>query len=110
MTFIWFSLISYGLTQILVYGKILNPIRPKSGKLGQLLECPMCTGFWVGLFLWSVKDYTQLFTFDNSFVTGLLLGFAGSAAAYVGNTLFGDEGLKVEKLVHIRRRENETIY
>lgn len=110
MTFIWFSLISYGLTQILVYGKILNPIRPKSGKLGQLLECPMCTGFWVGLFLWSVKDYTQLFTFDNSFVTGLLLGFAGSAAAYIGNTLFGDEGLKVEKLVHIRRRENETIY
>jgi hypothetical protein len=110
VTFIWFSLISYGLTQILVYGKILNPIRPKSGKLGQLLECPMCTGFWVGLFLWSVKDYTQLFTFDNSFVTGLLLGFAGSAAAYVGNTLFGDEGLKVEKLVHIRRRENETIY
>ena len=110
MTFIWFSLISYGLTQILVYGKILNPIRPKSGKLGQLLECPMCTGFWVGLFLWSVKDYTQLFTFDNSFVTGLLLGFAGSAAAYVGNTLFGDEGLKVEKIVHIRRRENETIY
>lgn len=110
MTFIWFSLISYGLTQILVYGKILDPIRPKSGKLGQLLECPMCTGFWVGLFLWSVKDYTQLFTFDNSFVTGLLLGFAGSAAAYVGNTLFGDEGLKVEKLVHVRRRENETIY
>jgi len=110
VTFIWFCLISYGLTQILVYGKILNPIRPKSGKLGQLLECPMCTGFWVGLFLWSVKDYTQLFTFDNSFVTGLLLGFAGSAAAYVGNTLFGDEGLKVEKLVHIKRRENETIY
>ena len=110
MTFIWFSLISYGLTQILVYGKILDPIRPRSGKLGQLLECPMCTGFWVGLFLWSVKDYTQLFTFDNSFVTGLLLGFAGSAAAYVGNTLFGDEGLKVEKLVHVRRREDETIY
>ena len=110
MNFIWFCLISYGLTQILVYGKIFDPIRPKSGKLGQLLKCPMCTGFWVGLFLWSVKDYTQLFTFDNSFVTGLLLGFAGSAAAYVGNTLFGDEGLKVEKLVHIRRRENETIY
>ena len=109
MTFIWFCLVSYGLTQILVYGKILNPIRPKTGKLVQLLECPMCTGFWVGLFLWSVKDYTQLFTFDNSFVTGLLLGFAGSAAAYVGNTLFGDEGLKVEKLIHVRRREDETI-
>ena len=105
MTFIWFCLVSYGLTQILVYGKILDPIRPKSGKLGQLLECPMCTGFWVGLFLWFVKDYTQLFTFDNSFVTALLLGFASSAAAYVGNTVFGDEGIKMEKLVHTKRRE-----
>tara|TARA_A100001015_G_scaffold243255_1_gene278134 strand:- start:193 stop:513 length:321 start_codon:yes stop_codon:yes gene_type:complete len=105
VTFIWFCLVSYGLTQILVYGKILDPIRPKTGKLGQLLECPMCTGFWVGLFLWSVKDYTQLFTFDNSFVTALLLGFAASAAAYVGNTVFGDEGIKMEKLVHIKRRE-----
>jgi hypothetical protein len=104
VTFIWFSLITYGLTQILVYGKILNPIRPKSGKLGQLLECPMCTGFWVGLFLWSVKDYTQLFTFDNSFVTGLLLGFAGSATAYVGNILFGDDGMKIEHLVNKEKR------
>ena len=99
MNFIWFCLISYGLTQILVYGKIFDPIRPKSGKLGQLLKCPMCTGFWVGLFLWFVKDYTQLFTFDNSVVTGLLLGFAGSAAAYIGNMTFGDDGIKIEHLV-----------
>ena len=63
----------------------------------------MCTGFWVGLFLWFVKDYTQLFTFDNSFVTGLLLGFAASAAAYVGNMVFGDEGIKVEHLVKERK-------
>ena len=59
----------------------------------------MCTGFWVGLFLWSVKDYTQLFTFDDSFVTALLLGFASSAAAYIGNMVFGDSGLKIEHLV-----------
>ena len=68
-----------------------------------MLSCPMCTGFWVGLFLWFVKDYTQLFTFDNSFVTGLLLGFAASAAAYVGNMVFGDEGIKVEHLVKERK-------
>ena len=71
--------------------------------LGQLLECPMCTGFWVGLFLWFVKDYTQLFTFDNSFITALLLGFAGSASAYVGNMVFGDEGIKVEHLIKERK-------
>jgi len=103
VTFIWFCLVSYGLTQILVYGKIFDPIRPKSGKLGQLLECPMCTGFWVGLFLWFVKDYTQLFTFDNSLVTALLLGFAGSAAAYIGNMVFGDDGIKIEHLVKEKR-------
>ena len=108
MTFIWFCLISYGLTQILVYGKIFDPIRPKTGKLGQLLKCPMCTGFWVGLFLWSVKDYTQLFTFDNSFVTAFLLGCAASATAYVVGMLIGDDGIRVEKLVYIERRDQEN--
>jgi len=63
----------------------------------------MCTGFWVGIFLWFVKDYTELITFDNSFITALLLGFAGSAAAYVGNMVFGDNGFKVEKTVHMRK-------
>ena len=105
MTFIWFCLISYGLTQILVYGKIFDPIRPKTGWFGQLLKCPMCTGFWVGLFLWFVKDYTQLFTFDNSFVTAFLLGCASSASAYLGSMFMGDDGIKVEKVVHIERSE-----
>lgn len=103
MTFIWFCLISYGLTQILVYGKIFDPVRPKSGWFGQLLKCPMCTGFWVGIFLWFVKDYTQLFTFDNSFVTAFLLGCASSAAAYLGSMFMGDDGIKIEKVVHIER-------
>jgi hypothetical protein len=63
----------------------------------------MCTGFWVGIFLWFVRGYTQLFTFDDSLITGLLLGFAGSAAAYVGNMVFSDEGIKVEHLVKERK-------
>ena len=109
MTFIWFCLISYGLTQILVYGKIFDPIRPKSGKLGQLLECPMCTGFWVGLILWYLSFYTELINFDGSLITALLCGFAGSAAGYVPNILFDDNGLKIEKTVYVIRRENETI-
>ena len=105
MTFIWFCLISYGLTQILVYGKIFDPIRPRSGKLGQLLKCPMCTGFWVGLFLWSVKDYTQLFNFDNSFITAFLLGCAASAASFLGSMLMGDDGINVNHNVYIERNE-----
>ena len=104
MSFIWFCVISYGLTQILVYGKILDNIRPTKGFIADLLSCPMCTGFWVGLFLWFVSPGTQLLTFDSSFVTALLCGFAGSASSYVPNVLFGDEGLKVEKIVHVKRR------
>tara|TARA_Y100000310_G_scaffold324563_1_gene386554 strand:+ start:154 stop:354 length:201 start_codon:yes stop_codon:yes gene_type:complete len=64
----------------------------------------MCTGFWVGLFLWFVSDYTELFSFDDSFVTGLLLAFVGSASAYMLDVTFGDNGLKMEKLVHVKRR------
>ena len=103
MSFIWFCLISHGLTQILVYGKILDPIRPESGKLGQLLNCSMCTGFWVGIFLWFVKDHTGLFTFDDSIITAFLLGCAASAASYVGDAVLDDSGIKVEKIVHIRK-------
>jgi len=105
VNFIWFCLISYGLTQMLVYGKIFDPIRPKSGKLGQLLKCPMCTGFWVGLFLWSVKDYTQLITFDNSFVTAFLLGCAASATAFLGSMFMGDDGININHTVYIERDE-----
>lgn len=105
MNFIWFCLISYGLTQIIVHGKIFDPIRPKSGKLGQLLRCPMCTGFWVGLFLWFVKDYTQLINFDNSFITALLLGCASSAASFIGSMFMGDDGINVNHVVYIERNE-----
>ena len=99
-----FILCSYGLTFILIYGSIFNSIRPTKGKLGELFHCPLCLGFWVGIFLWFVRHQTELFTFDDSLVTGLLLGFAASASAYVGSMVFGDEGLKVEKLVHVKRR------
>ena len=103
MTFIWFCLTSYGLTQILVYGKIFEPIRPKQGWFGQLLNCPMCTGFWTGLFLWSVSSYTQLFTFDDSFVTAFLLGCASSAASFLGSMFVGDEGININHTVYVEK-------
>ncbi len=109
MNLLWFTVIVYGLTQILVYGKIFDKIRPTQGWLGELLSCPMCTGFWVGVFLWYLSSYTELINFDESFITALLCGFAGSAAGYVPNVLFDDNGIKIEKTVHVMRRENETI-
>lgn len=107
MNLFYFILCSFGITQIIVYGKIFNFIRPKTGKLGELFGCTMCTGFWVGLFLWFVKDYTELFTFDDSPLTALLCGVIGSAAAYVLDVLFCDDGIRINKLVQIKGDKGE---
>lgn len=53
---IWFILAAYGLTQILVYSKIFESIRPRRdqyGLIGYMANCAMCMGFWVGMFLFS---------------------------------------------------------
>lgn len=91
----YFTLSAFGITQILVYGKIFDKIRPTQGWMGQLLSCTMCTGFWVGIFLWSINPYTQLFSFDNNPVTALLLGSVSSATSYVLSAVFDDDGMKI---------------
>jgi len=96
MDLLTFILCAYGLTQILVYGKIFNRFRPKSGMLRQLLECPMCVGFHVGWFLMLLSPLTELFNFDVSVVNFFLLGWLSSGTSYVLNMIFGDEGIKHE--------------
>lgn len=48
-----YILISWGITDFLVNGSILNSIRTyllvKSPLLGKLLSCIRCSGFWVGV-------------------------------------------------------------
>lgn len=95
MSLIYFCLAVAGMTQILVYGSIFNRIRPTEGWLGQLFSCTMCTGFWSGTFLWSVNDFTSLFTFDYSLVTGLFLGCIGSLVSYIIDKTFGDFGINI---------------
>ena len=105
MNLIYFVLCSYGLTQILVYAKILDKLRPTRGFVKELMSCPMCVGFWVGVLLWALNDYTTLFTFDNYLVTGMLLGCLSSGASYVLNMLFGDDGVRLDhKGIKIRTR------
>tara|TARA_B100000287_G_scaffold269918_1_gene254082 strand:+ start:135 stop:431 length:297 start_codon:yes stop_codon:yes gene_type:complete len=95
MSLVYFCLVCAGLTQILVHGKIFEKIRPTQGWLGQLLSCSMCTGFWTGVFLWSLNRYTELFTFDYSLVTGFCLGALGSLSSYILDITFSDEGIKI---------------
>lgn len=52
---ITFMIASAGITYIIVYGSILDPIRSwianRNNYVGELLSCTLCTGFWVGLIL-----------------------------------------------------------
>ena len=90
MGLMYFILCAYGLTQILVYGSVFRKIRPKH----HFFHCPMCIGFWVGVFLVGINRYTELFTFDNNIVNYLLLGCLSSGTSYILCTLFGDNGVK----------------
>lgn len=82
-----FILACYGMTMILMYGKILNRIRPKTGFFGSMLECSMCTGFWVGIF--------------NSFLINLSLNFficgcISAGTTYILDKIIGDEGIVIK--------------
>ena len=89
MNLLLFVLAAYGLTQIIVFGSIFNKIRPSH----HFFHCPMCVGWWVGLFLWAINQYTELFTFEYSITTAFLLGCVSSGTSYVLNMIFGDEGI-----------------
>jgi hypothetical protein len=96
MELLAFLLTAFGLTQILVYGKILNRIRPSTGTLGELFKCPMCVGFHVGWFLMLLSPYTELFNFEITIANFFILGWLSSGTSYVLSMIFGDEGIKYE--------------
>ena len=86
-----FILCSYGLTQILTVGSIFDSIRPKH----KFFHCPMCVGFWVGIFLLCIIPYTQLFNFDLNLANAFLLGCLSSGTSYILHVLFDDWGLNI---------------
>ena len=97
MDLIYFILSSYGLTQIIIYGKIFESLRPTQGKLGELFRCPMCVGFWVGTFLFGINEFTELFTFEYNVANLFILGWLSSGTSYILNMVFGDNGIKLER-------------
>ena len=77
MELLYFILAAYGMTFMLVYGSIFNRVRPKCGTywgLGKLFHCTLCMGFWVGVFLFLVSPYTELFSFEYSVVNTFIYG------------------------------------
>ena len=97
MDLIYFILAAYGLTFILAYGSIFNPIRPTKGKLGELFHCPLCLGFWVGVFLWSINGFTELFSFEYNFINAFICGCISSGTSYFITMLLDDFGLKINR-------------
>ena len=101
MDFIYFVLVCFGITQILCFGTIFDPIRPKY----QFFHCPMCVGFWVGAFVWALSPHTKLFTFEYDFITGFFLACLSSGTSYTLNMLIADTGIQVG----VNKREADDV-
>ena len=93
ITLTYFIFICYGITSIVVQSKLFKPFREmvkiKSKFFGSLLNCMMCFGFWVGLFVVPVLEFSPtailfgeinldlskkiIFTiFDAAFISGVV--------------------------------------
>ena len=90
MDLLYFILTAYSLTQLLVYSSIFKTIRPKH----HFFHCAMCMGFWVGVFLFGINGFTELFTFDYNIANFFILGWLSSGTSYLVNMLVKDEGIR----------------
>ena len=98
MDLLYFVLAAYGMTQIIIFGSIFNNVRPPKSWLngfGKLFHCPMCMGFWVGVFLFGINEHTELFTFEYNLANTLILGCLSSGACYLLSVLVNDFGFKI---------------
>lgn len=98
MSLLYFILASYGMTQLFCYARIFNRIRPR----GYFWACPMCVGFWVGVFLCGINPLTELFIFELSVVNLFICGCISSGTSYILNMIFADSGIKLD----VRERKN----
>ena len=98
MDLLYFILAAYGMTFIIIHGKIFEDIRPKkdySKKWNTLWHCPLCMGFWVGVVLMLLSPYTELFSYDRSLVNGFVLGCLSAGTSYLISVLVDDFGLRL---------------
>jgi len=98
MDLVYFVLTSYGLTFILVYGKIFEDLRPPkdySKKWNTLFHCPLCIGFWVGCFLFLINAGTELFTFDYTIANFFICGWLSAGASYLLSMVVKDDGIQI---------------
>ncbi len=73
MWLLYFILVCFGLTNILVYGSILNCVRPNEGLWGALFKCPMCMGFHVGWFVAMLMNLSSIIDVSTNIVIGNII-------------------------------------
>lgn len=98
MSWVLFILICYGITQIVIYGKIFNKFRPKAA----FFHCSMCVGFWIGVMVgWLARfcpDMLGAVNMASSTIIGLVFcGCISSATSYCLDVLIGDNGLNLKR-------------
>ena len=93
---LFFILCAYGMTQILVYGTLFDNFRPSH----KFFHCPMCIGFWAGVFLLLLNPFTELFTCEVSAANAFLLGCMSSGTSYALCMLISDGGFQHEYRVN----------
>lgn len=85
MGLVEFILICWGMTQILAIGRVFNWIRPDY----YLFKCPMCVGFWVGVFV------SLIFWPMSGGVSPFFYGCISSGTSYALIKAFGTNGINL---------------
>ena len=99
MELLFFILVCYGLTQIILYGSVFNKVRPRKEFLygfGKLFHCPMCMGFHVGYAVFLLFWFTGARMWSELFSGCFIYGCLSSGTTYMLSMLIGDDGLAIK--------------
>jgi len=86
-----YSLVCYGITTILVESYLFATIRAylelfSPNFLGKLINCPLCTGFWVGIILFQLGLVLNI-KVENDVLNHFLHGTLSSSTSYLLYTI-----------------------
>jgi hypothetical protein len=92
------ALVVFGVTNVLTTSKLAAPLRRLPRQFGALFRCPMCAGFWVGVWLFVVAPTIgPAVAFDwPLWAKAVASGFASSAVCWIAHvilTAFGADRL-----------------
>lgn len=88
-----FILCVFGLTNITVYGRIFDKIRPNY----TFFHCAMCQGFHISWILFIVFWWCGIELFPNPYIGWFLFGCLGSGTSHLLTSIFDDDGIKISK-------------